>query len=73
VNVDPVNSVFSNATRAVDIAQARFEERAREIARGEIEAEDMARMIEDERAVEANAASMRVADRMVGTLIDTVA
>ena len=73
MTVAPITSVFADFMRSVSTVTARFEERARAIARGEIDSEDIVGMIEDRRAVEADLATVRVADEMIGSLLDMVA
>lgn len=51
-------------------ASARFNAQADAIAKGNIEPETQVALIESERAFEANAASAKVADETLGTLID---
>lgn len=73
MKVDPINSVFADSMQSVNSVTARFEERARAIARGEIDSADVVGMIEDRRVVEADLATVRVADEMIGSLLDVVA
>ncbi len=73
VNVEPINCVITNANRAIERAATKFEERAREVSEGRIETEDLAGTIEDRLTVQANVATIRAEDRMIGTLLDTVA
>ena len=54
-------------------ASARFNAQAEAISRGQNEAEDQVAMLESERAIEANVTAARAADKMVGTMLDTVA
>ena len=73
MNIEPINSVFTDSMRGIDTVTARFEERAREIARGEIDPENVGGMVEDRREFETDLATIRVADQMIGTLLDVVA
>ena len=54
-------------------ASARFSGQADAVAKGDVTAETQVALIESERAFEASAASARVADRTLGTLIDEFA
>ncbi|MBI4658003.1 MAG: hypothetical protein HY735_03990 [Verrucomicrobia bacterium] len=68
-----VTPVTSFPLDGMQTASARFNVQAEAIARGEIEAERVAALIESQRALEANAAAARAADEAVGTIIDTFA
>ena len=54
-------------------AAARFNAQAEAIANGQKGPEEMARLIESQRAFEANAAVAKAANKTAGTLLNTLA
>jgi len=68
-----VLGMFGSSLDGMRRSQRNLEEAAHGIARGELSPERMVSLIEAEGSFKANAAVMRTADRMVGTILDTVA
>jgi hypothetical protein len=68
-----VAALYSNSYNGIRDAVGRFESHAGRLAGGEIDAENTTGLLREERAVEANLATMRAADEMVGTLLDVLA
>jgi hypothetical protein len=54
-------------------SQRKLEENAQAIARGDLSPDNIVGLIEAEKSFKANAVVVRTADRMVGTILDTLA
>ncbi len=68
-----VGAILSSPSDGIRAALDRFEAHADRVSRGEIEPEEVAGLLREERAVEVNVAAMRAEDEMMGTLLDVFA
>jgi len=66
-------SIFQTGVQGLQKAESQAADAARKIAEGEVEAEHIVNLITAEAAHKANAAVIRVADRMQDQLLDILA
>ena len=69
----PISPILTFPLEGIHSATSQFETHAEAIAKGSFDPQDFAGLIVNRRAVEANVAVIRTADKMMGTLLDAVA
>jgi hypothetical protein len=64
---------FSTPIQAIQTSTAKVDVHARALASGQIDTDDIIGIIQGRRSLEANVATIKVADQMVGSLLDVLA